>query len=141
MVLQHLSFPGVMPHLLAIQSDIQNCAATLEKYHLFWDIRSSGNSSRDAALLVQSELEYLLLLLRSLYDALQCTASAIARLFTSLNGSKVDELPTSFRRMVMKDRALLSAADIAARWKIPHALAEWYEDEALKFAQCPLARY
>src|SRR5438094_453823 len=62
LVVQYLSFVEVLGQLDKLQNDVHRCAAILEKYHLLWTTRVGGK--RSASLLIQSELEYLLFLLR-----------------------------------------------------------------------------
>lgn len=141
LILQHLSFPEIVKPLHDIQSDIHNCAAVLEKYHVFWHTRNEL-AARSAALLVQSELEYLFFLLRSLYDGLQHLVTGICSRLIALDGSNrkvCENLPNSFRRMVLKDDRLQSVSEIQARWHIPAQLAQWYEQEAEMFCSASIA--
>lgn len=116
-----------------LENDIHRCSAVLEKYQILW---ASRTHARSAALLVQSELEYLLFLLRSLYDVLQAIVQAIAAKLVLLDGSgrpALKNLPKSFREVVMKDRELRSLDEIQSRWNMPRPLAEWYLGEAVFF--------
>jgi hypothetical protein len=131
LVFQHLSFVEVLAQFDKLQNDVHRCAAILEKYHLIWEARQRGTKS--AALLIQSETEYLLLLLRSLYDLLQEVVRAVAAKLVHLDGSNrpvLKPLPKSFREVAMKGNDLRTIDDIEQRWSMPRQLAEWYAEEA-----------
>lgn len=131
---QHLSFVEVLRPLDKLQNDIHRCAAILEKYHLIWTTRQS--TARSASLLVQSEVEYLMLLLRSLYDLLHEVVCAVAAKLVLLGGDNrpiVKNLPGSFRAVAMNGDERRQADDIQSRWKLPRRLAEWYATEAQFF--------
>lgn len=134
LVIQHLSFIEALDLLDRLQNDVHRCAAILEKYHLLWETRLARD--RSASLLVQSELEYLLFLLRSLYDLLQGMVRTLAAKFIHLTGSnepKIKGLPSSFREMVMTNDRLRSVDEIEDRWNLPRALAAWYVEEGQFF--------
>lgn len=86
LIVRHLSFVEVLDQLHKLENDIHRSAAVVEKYHLLWAARAHG--TRSAALLIQSELEYLLLLLRSLYDLLQGIVRTVASKVVYLDGPK-----------------------------------------------------
>lgn len=134
LISQHLSFGTVLRQLWELESDIHQCAATLEKYHLISSQRSQAHSL--AGLLVTSELEYLLLLLRSLYDALQSLACSVTRLFVTQSAEPkrvVQDLPSSFARVVLKGTDLISSAELTGTFGLPKPLADWYESEGPNF--------
>ena len=130
-VLQHLSFANVLRPIEKIQSDIHHCAAILEKYDLIW--RTQGNRARSASLLIQSEIEYLVLLLRSLYDLLQEVVKAVAAKLIVLDGTSrpvLKQLPKSFGDIALSGDNVRSADDIEKHWNVPRPLADWYAEEA-----------
>src|SRR5438045_2466903 len=63
LVLSRMSFDDVVHHYHHILNGVLNCAAVLEKYHVLWAL--ADQRGLDAARLVETELEYLLVLLRS----------------------------------------------------------------------------
>jgi hypothetical protein len=131
LIVQHLSFVEVLPELGKLENDVHRCAAILEKYHLLWATRAAGK--RSASLLIQSELEYLLFLLRSLYDLLQGIVRAVAAKLVYLDGTNrpvLKSLPTSFREVAITNKGPRSVEEIEARWDMPRPLAAWYVEEA-----------
>jgi len=136
LITQHLSFPKVHGRLRAIESDFHQCAAVLEKYRLLWQYRPA--SGLHTSFLIASELEYLLLLIRSLYDLVHAVVAKIAGLLVVLDGSNrkiAKQLPESFRAVAMQGNELRSGDDIVATYKLPPALANWYVAEAPAFRE------
>jgi hypothetical protein len=131
-----LSFPRVVPEFAKLENDVHRLAAVLQKYHLISSTRGSDDHS--AHLLVLSELEYLLMLLRSLCDVLQHVVRAVASLLIHLDGSRrrvTKNLPTSFADVVTTAGEFRSEEEIQTRWDIPAALANWYVHEAPFFRE------
>jgi hypothetical protein len=138
LVIQHLSFPQTLEALGKLENDIHCCAAILQKYHLMWSQRHDKNLS--ARLLVESELEYLLLLLRSLYDLLQSlVANICSRLVPADERSRramKKLLPRSFAGMVLtgnEPKEIRDADDLVTKYGMPEPLALWYHTEATFF--------
>jgi hypothetical protein len=81
---------------------------------------------------VQSELEYLITVTRSVYDLLQETISALWNKHITLNDAAAERLrkkiplPDTFRRVVMQDGQLRTAEAIAEKFALPTAVAEQY---------------
>jgi hypothetical protein len=122
LVAQRMSFLDILEQLNKLESGVHRCSAVLEKYHILWT--TERGQARSASLLIQSELEYLLLLLRSVYDTLQAIVQAVAKKLV---------LPRSFRDVVMKGGHLLTVDEIQDRWRMPRPLADWYVQEATFF--------
>ncbi len=134
LVVQHLSFIEVLSELSKLENDVHRCAAILEKYHLLWTTRMGG--TRSASLLIQSELEYLMFLLRSLYDLLQGMIRALSAKLVYLDGTTrlvLKALPASFREVAMSKDGPRSVDEIEDRWNMPRPLAAWYSEEAAFF--------
>lgn len=129
---QRLSFRDVIGALGPLENDIHRCAHILRKYHLFWEEKSRGHSS--SSLLVESELEYLLLLLRSYYDALQNVVRAIARHpLTECRTTPrlaTQELPGKFSEMLRGKGGEFEPTDLTRRYGLHEALLDWYLVEA-----------
>ncbi|MBA3641482.1 MAG: hypothetical protein M3505_08780 [Verrucomicrobiota bacterium] len=135
LIYQHLSYPRMERELPPILNDIHQCAAVLEKYHVLWRHRAKA-VGLETSILVQSELEYLLLLLRSYYDALQALVTAIAdQLSVTASGEKAlnKPLPPSFAKVALFENRRYPWAEIQERYKLPENLAKWYEQEAEVF--------
>ena len=83
--------------------------------------------------MVETELEYLLVVLRSFYDVLQRIVGAIQHHLVHADGTgrpMMKKLPDSFRGVALESEAPRSAADMTQRWGIPQPLADWYQHEA-----------
>jgi len=135
LVVQHLSFPKVQGRLQALENDVHQCAAILAKYRLISD--HAGENLR-SSFLIASELEYLLMVIRSMYDLLQCVVAHIANLLVVLDGSNrrlARQLPQSFREVVLTGDGPRSGDDIVAKYDLPPALANWYVGEATAFLE------
>lgn len=132
LVVGRLSFPDVLGALRPLENDVHRCAQVLQKYELFWRHRGEANSF--ASLLVESELEYLLLLLRSYYDALQNVVRALAR--HPLAGGRdaprlaTQGLPGTFSAIVKDSKALPEPSALSERYGMHEALTHWYQREA-----------
>lgn len=93
-------------------------------------------------MLVLSELEYLLLLLRSQFDVLQCLIKEVAALVTTLGKRKrvIQDLPESFRGVVLESEKPRPAREISEAYNMPMPLAQWYAAEAPFFLQLRFLR-
>ncbi len=133
LVTRYLSFLDVLEPLGKLEDVLQRCASILEKYHLIWQQRSTAGGS--ASLLIESELEYLLLTLRSFYDVLQHLARQVIRRFVYLDHTRgrVKGLPRSFADVVMRGDEAVTEADLQTRYAMPEALSRWYAAEAQFF--------
>ena len=127
LIAQHLSFPEVVHQLGKLENDFHRCAAVLEKYLLFWTAEPDAAGS---GFWVLTEFEYLLFLLRALYDVMQALVREVCCLI-KLDGTRVvRNLPASFADVALKEGHSASVELIEQRWKLPSALANWYFGEA-----------
>jgi len=136
LIVRHLSYVGTLTALGHLENDVHRCAAVLEKYHLIWENRHTSDHA--AGLLIESELEYLLLLLRSLYDLLQSVVCDLGRRLRRIDNPTrrgIQDLPGSFADVVMRDELVLDATVVAERFRMPEALATWYHAEAHFFSK------
>ncbi len=132
----HLSFEPTVRQLSKLESDVHRCAAVLEKYHLFSEMR--GKKDNHPNLLVVSELEYLLMLLRSLYDILQGVVGSVATKLIHLDGTQrrvTQQLPSSFADVALAGTGFREVEEIESRWGVPIALGTWYHHEAPFFRE------
>jgi hypothetical protein len=136
LITQHLSFPKVHGRLKAVENDFHQCAAIMEKYQRFWLRRAESGFHTN--LLVASELEYLLLLMRSLYDLIHAIVAEIAQMLVALDGTNrrpARQLPDSFNSVVMNGNQFRSGDEIVAKYGLPLAVADWYVLEAPVFRE------
>jgi hypothetical protein len=136
LVIQHLSYSGTLAALGKLENDIHRSAAVMEKYHVLWGQRNQGHQS--AALLIESELEYLTFLLRSLYDLLQGVIRDLCQRFVRLDdrsAKAMNKLSSSFADIVIQNDEIREPDDLVSRYRMPEALANWYYAEAPFFRE------
>ncbi|HEY2826668.1 MAG TPA: hypothetical protein VGJ04_03625 [Pirellulales bacterium] len=109
-----------------ILSDLHNLGANLEKIRLIHRHRPPKTRS---ARLAATELEYIFLVCRSMFDLLQET---ICNLWGSIDlmdkSLKKKELKRSFAKMVLKDGRPQSSEEIASRFGLPPCFANVYAE-------------
>jgi hypothetical protein len=136
LVSQYLSFPDVNEVCNSFENDANHLAAVMEKYRIMSHLRSTPGIA--ASSLIGTELEYLLVLCRSMYDLVQELAKRLAGRLVRLDGSTakaIRNLPPSFRKIVLDDRRLRDSSEIQHRFGLPSELADFYAGEAALFAQ------
>jgi hypothetical protein len=138
--LSSIAYSGVPKAIEGLEWDLHHCAAVLEKYHAISGLRAANEFL--AATVAVSELEYLLGVVRSMYDLVQrVTASALPQLLPPASQEEkrgVKRLPESFADVTVKDKnkdILRSAEEIEALYRMPTALARFYASEALVFSR------
>jgi hypothetical protein len=133
-VIQHLSFQGVTGSLFALENDAHNCSAILEKYLL---ISNRDKNQRDGLnLLLRTELEYLIVVIRSFYDLLQRLSKNAASLVREVDEPRkrvIQELPDSFADVVLQSDQPRTVEQIQEKFKLPILLARFYASEAEHF--------
>jgi hypothetical protein len=113
----------------AVLDDMFNLSASFAKLDLIRRSNSVG-ASRMAA----TEVEYILIVCRSIFDHLQETVEGIwSKTKPTDPRFQKRNLPTSFRGMVMKGGAALSADEILEKHKLFGPLAECYARHAELF--------
>ena len=126
-------WPDIKPWVTAITSDIHNLAASLAKLELFFQTNKSSNM--DVRRMVGTELEYIFITCRSLFDLLQMVIKFLWRRITrSTQNLQEQILPNSFADMALMDNKPMSVENIVDRRKIPLELAEFYHRNS-KFFQ------
>ena len=130
-VYKHVEISQTRAFLWALRSDVFNLSASLKKLDLLQVNKDVEGISR----MVATELEYLLIVCRSIFDLLQEISSKIWGSIELTDGSASKKnLPSSFRRIVLRDNKIQSSQDIQHRFGLPPSLAEWYSECALFFA-------
>lgn len=118
--------------IAALTSDVFNLGASLRKLDLLRALRDVDGKSR----LVATELEYLFLLCRSMFDLLQEIVSRIWDTVQLLDTSiKKQRLPSSFRKVVLYQETIQSSINIQERFGLPPTLADWYAECAPFFCR------
>ena len=133
---QRASWPDVIQVLKRLRRDVRNFATCLAKFDHYYSTRSVLGSG--ASTFVETEIEYLFTLSRSIFDLLQeviVCIGANVELCDPLAGGRKVVLPKFFRKVVLKDDAAVPAADIQSRFQLRPGLAESYASIAQFFAQ------
>lgn len=102
--------------------DIYNLASSLAKIDILFEENKSNKTN--ISRMVATELEYIFITCRSLFDLLQ---KIIQKLWEKTNIAK-QTLNPSFRKMVMKNESLISAEEIEKKYLIPKELAKIYHE-------------
>jgi hypothetical protein len=124
MIAQRTLDGQMIRHFRAMRNDYQGLSASLAKIRLFHQQRSQKEFGIPR--FVQTEIEYLVTLCRSIFDLLQGLVRChVARLRVH-NGPQPKQLPESFAHVVSKNEKELSASEIVARYDLPYPIAEWY---------------
>ncbi len=132
-VAQHLSFKGVADALSRLEGDVYQFCAVLEKYRL---ISEHARKHHVVESLYASELEYLVILIRSVYDLLQMLSKHAAALVHTLEEPRrrlIVNLPDRFSKIVLHGDELRTADEITKTFGLPGPLAQFYEAESARF--------
>jgi hypothetical protein len=142
---QRASWPELVRLIAGICDDFHmmaTCAAKLEYFHRTRD-------SIDRLLIasfVRSEIEYLIVLARSVFDLVQEVISIIWNNRVRLSDPtaealrKQHRLPRTFSDVVLKGETLRTAEQIGARYGLPPLMAEQYAKQAPFFSSLRAAR-
>lgn len=143
---QRACFPEVEHFIKAIGDDFHNMGTALAKLRHFHRMRSQL-AHPIARRFIATELEYFLVLARSVFDLLQ---EALARLWNDrfrLTDDAADllkrthKLPASFSKIVrVNDGVFRTAGQIEERYAIPPVVAQAYEKSASFFAALRASR-
>jgi hypothetical protein len=136
-IYKHVDIKDTHSFIAALISDVFNLGASLRKLDLLRALEDRDGKSR----LVTTELEYLFLLCRSMFDLLQEIVSRIWETIDLLDTSiKKKKLPGSFRKMVLCNNVIQSSQEIQERFGLSPALATWYSECAPFFCKLRDAR-
>ncbi len=143
---QRASWPDVCPLISAICDDFHNMGTSVAKLRHFFDYRSAlpaGSARRFAC----TELEYLVILCRAVFDLLQEMISVIWKERVQLHDSAAEArrrsaaLPETFSKIVLRDKqSLKTAEEIEKQYGLPKPLAETYAQVGPFFAELRNAR-
>jgi hypothetical protein len=143
---QRASWPTVCPVIVAICDDFRKMGVSIAKLRFFFDHRES-TPSMAASRFAQSELEYLLIVSRSVFDLVHEVISKLWRNNVKLLDESADAnrrahgLPETFSKLVLRDkREPRTSADIQQRYGLPEPLAAQYASLAPFFSQIRGAR-
>lgn len=136
LICQHLSWPRVAGAMEGLEEDFHNLGAILDKYLLISDMPASRRSS--ASQIILTELEYLIIIVRSMYDGLQKVCKQLASVTRSTSPPHdriIDDLPASFAKVVIdgRDKHLRSEDELVDRFRLPQPIAQFYHEEGHLF--------
>ena len=125
-VIKKAYWPDLVHFERGILEDIHNLASSVSKINLFhklWLTDKTKITSR----YVTTELEYIFIVCRSLFDLLQEVIQKIWTRFRYVDSNKsTKKLESTFSKMLFKANMLSTAAEISERYLIPPPLAEFY---------------
>lgn len=135
---QRASWPKICPLIASISADFHNFGSSVEKLTFFYGHRKHV---RGATAFVKTELEYIFILSRSIFDLVHEAISHIWKSQVTLHDPVAEarrrgaQLPDSFRGMVQKGGALRTDQDLISTYGLPEGLAQAYCDSAPFFMQ------
>jgi hypothetical protein len=142
---QRASWPDVCPLITSIADDFHNMGTSLAKLRLFFDC-SSKLQPLSAGQFAATELEYMVILARTVFDSLQEIVRTIWKT-VKLTDPTLEErhrraaiLPKSFADVLFRDNKLQSAVEIEERFVLPAPLAQQYATVAPFFLELRKAR-
>ncbi len=121
----------------ALASDIFNIGTSLKKLDLF---RSLGKDLGGRSRIVSTELEYLLVVCRSVFDLLQEIICRIWEDVITDPSIQKRKLTPSFSKMVLSGQDVISSQKIQEKYGLPPSLAIWYSECAPFFCELRDAR-
>lgn len=121
--------------ILKIQTDIQNLLISLSKIEYFFKCEEISNNSM---YYVQTEVEYILITCRSLFDLLQEIIRKFLSKIQFINygnntNLKVKELSSSFGDMCLLKDEIISADKLYEKYKLPTYIINFYLENAKFF--------
>ena len=135
---QRANFKEVMKPFAALQDDYFNLSASLKKLELLraYHLREHGVSR-----LVQTEIEYVFVLCRSMFDLLQEIVAKLWDKITLLDGSvRKRQLKESFSNMVLSGNSMRTSDQLINAFGLPDQLARCYVRHAGLFEKVRLYR-
>jgi hypothetical protein len=138
---QRVSWPEVCPFISAISDDFHNMGTSLAKLKHFF-LQQKNLPPRSASRFAYTELEYLVMLTRSVFDLLQEMISILWANHVQLTDPNAEirrrsrTLPSTFSKVVLRDkRVARTAAEIEDDFGLPRPLAEEYSRVVSFFAR------
>ncbi len=118
------AFPGGRSFVVAITNDLFNIAASLTKLQMLVD---SGLEPIRASRLALTEVEYLVVVCRAVFDLMQETIHRFWKSIRSADGSVLSPIPQTFSKVELHNGTRRTTGEISARFGVSDALTEWYE--------------
>lgn len=138
---QRASWPEITDLITAIADDFHNMGTSVAKLKLVFNSRQNLPPVGTARF-ASTELEYLVMLCRTVFDLMQEMISITWAKYVRLLDAKAEErrkgrkLPDTFSKMVLIDKKQLrTAAEIEQKYGVPKPLAEEYANIAPFFSR------
>ena len=130
-IFQVASFAKAVHWSQCILDDLHNLGSSLAKLRTLFQNQSQ---ERRIVRMAATELEYIFISCRSLFDLLQETIAALWPLI-AFKGipDKRPHLPTSFAKMVLREKTPMTAEQIAERFKMPAEFGVAYAENPPSF--------
>lgn len=128
-ITQCFSFRGINGPFECIISDIENLSSILEIYHII-------SVQNESLVLMETQVEYLMFVVRSVYDLLQLISkntSILLRSATDLSKKIIKGLPEDFAKICLSDDKPRTSSEIQEKWNLPAVLADFYVNETPYF--------
>jgi len=122
-----ITFPDLMHYFDCLSNDIHNLFKSIAKVDMFFKL---GNKDSEIGDFIATEIEYIVILCKSLFDLLQIIISHIWKNVKLVKGENKKNLPETFRKMIYKDKQILSKQEIIEKYNIPEVLANYYSNIA-----------
>lgn len=128
---QRASYADVAPLISAVTDDFHLLAASAAKLEYFHKYREDIKNTL-AGSFIKSELEYILIVARSVFDLSQEALAYCWNKHIALIDSEADAkrrkfpLPTTFSKVLYRRNTVRSAQDLIEHYAIPQLLAEQY---------------
>lgn len=139
---QVAAWPEVQGPLRAILEDFHNLATSVAKIDHFFECYSQIGFG--GTLFVATELEYMLIQCRSVFDQLQETISRLWSTRVRLSNEQLQKKKrtpsNSFANVVFEGQRIRDAKEIAKKYQFPSTLSEAYVDVSAFFASIRTAR-
>jgi hypothetical protein len=142
---QHASWSEIGPLITALCDDIHNFGTCAAKLKHFTQARGTIGDGAVSSF-VETELEYLLILARTVFDLLQETIAVLwnGRIQLLDEGSErrraQHQLPNTFSRLALRGEEIRTEAELIETYALPPAMAQAYARHALFFVALRRAR-
>ncbi|MBX7105460.1 MAG: hypothetical protein K1X57_15350 [Gemmataceae bacterium] len=133
---QHIACESVMFFARGIDNDFHSLAASLGKLKLIFG--SAAIRRSEVRRFVETEIEYILMVCRSMFDLLQELIQTVMGCVVSNDVKRTKrqkQLPKSFAKMVEKENRALTGEEIQKAYDLQPPIAQWYAEQAEFFLE------
>jgi len=134
LIAQHACLQGTVREFTGLLDDVKNIGTSIQKLDLL--LANRQQVAHGMARMISTEVEYLAVQCRSIFDFLQGILRTLwqnTRLLPGMRSPRTT-LPDTFSKMVVLKNELATADGIAARFELPKPIAEAYGRQVEFFA-------